>query len=80
LVQPTDADYARTWLTPNRDAGLDLQSAAALVGEGPARARLMRGVAELDGVIRELRETVFDPGGEADAAIGAREKVKPDER
>ncbi|MFI0242146.1 hypothetical protein [Streptomyces sp. NPDC016845] len=42
------------------EAGLSLHSTAAMIGEGPAHTRLMRGVAELDGVIRALRESVFD--------------------
>lgn len=42
------------------EAGLSLHSTAAMIGEGPAHTRLMRGVDELDGVIRALRESVFD--------------------
>lgn len=47
------------------DAGLDLHATAAMIGEGPAHKRLMHGVTELDGVIRTLRERVFDLGDEA---------------
>ncbi|MFJ9038595.1 hypothetical protein ACIRF8_18635 [Streptomyces sp. NPDC102406] len=48
------------------DAGLNLHSTAAMIGEGPAHTRLMRGVAELDGVIQALRESVFDLGDGAE--------------
>lgn len=53
------------------NAGLDLHGAAAMIGEGPARARLMHGVTELDEAIRALRESVFDLGDEPDTSIGA---------
>ncbi|MEU6387863.1 hypothetical protein [Streptomyces sp. NPDC046939] len=58
------------------EAGLSLHSTAAMIGEGPAHTRLMRGVDELDGVIRALRESVFDlnehdaPPGPADGPGG----------
>jgi hypothetical protein len=53
------------------EAGLDLHGTAAMIGEGPAQRRLMRGVAELDAVIRALRESVFDVSDEVDAATDA---------
>ncbi|WP_241845349.1 hypothetical protein [Streptomyces silvensis] len=52
------------------DAGLDLHSAAAMLGEGPARRRLMHGVNELDEVIRALRASVFDLGAGTGAVTG----------
>ncbi|MFJ8826562.1 hypothetical protein ACIREE_32930 [Streptomyces sp. NPDC102467] len=61
------------------DAGLNLHGTAAMIGEGPAHRRLMRGVADLDGVIRALRESVFDLGDDAGPPIGAAEKSEPDE-
>jgi signal transduction histidine kinase len=65
------------------EAGLDLHGTAAMIGEGPAQRRLMRGVAELDAVIRALRESVFDLSDETDAAAtdaGASEGPGPDGR
>ncbi|MDQ1033799.1 hypothetical protein QFZ75_000215 [Streptomyces sp. V3I8] len=53
------------------EAGLDLHGTAAMIGEGSAQRRLMRGVAELDAVIRALRESVFDVSDEVDAATDA---------
>jgi signal transduction histidine kinase len=53
------------------NAGLDLHGAAAMIDEGPARGRLMHGVAELDGAIRSLRESVFAVGEETDADTDA---------
>ncbi|MGY0020968.1 hypothetical protein ACVHNB_18510 [Streptomyces sp. YJ-C3] len=61
------------------DAGLSLHGTAAMIGEGPAHQRLMHGVAELDGVIQALRESVFDLGEDADMAIDAAEESPPDE-
>ncbi|GAA2313667.1 hypothetical protein OKJ48_08095 [Streptomyces kunmingensis] len=62
------------------EAGLNLHGTAAMIGEGPAHRRLMRGVAELDGVIRALRESVFDLGEGPDSATGtAEEEPAPDE-
>ncbi|MFF4733016.1 hypothetical protein ACFY3M_48935 [Streptomyces mirabilis] len=60
------------------DAGLDLHSTAAMIGEGPAQTRLMHGLAELEGVIRTLRESVFDLDPDADPASVASEKSKSD--
>ncbi|MDW4904079.1 hypothetical protein RB628_01685 [Streptomyces sp. ADMS] len=62
------------------DAGLDLNSTAAMIDEGPARRQLLHGVAELDEVIRTLRESVFDLGHDAGHPIGASKKAEPDER
>lgn len=62
------------------DAGLDLHSAAAMIGEGPAQERLMRGAAELDGVIQALRERVFDLDHDADFAGVTPGASEPDER
>ena len=62
------------------EAGLDLHSTAAMIGEGPAQERLMRGVAELDGVIQALRESVFDLDHDADSAGVAPGTSEPDER
>ncbi|KAA0932975.1 sensor histidine kinase [Streptomyces apricus] len=62
------------------EAGLDLHATAAMIGEGPAQRRLLHGVAELDGVIRALRESVFalgDEGGTAAADSGAPEGPGP---
>ncbi|MFI6565969.1 hypothetical protein [Streptomyces sp. NPDC050534] len=61
------------------NAGLDLHGAAAVIGEGPARDRLMHGVTELDGAIRALRESVFDMGDNADAAMDSSTRSEPDE-
>ncbi|WP_328936350.1 hypothetical protein OG288_00635 [Streptomyces tauricus] len=61
------------------EAGLDLQSAAAMIGEGPAQTRLMQGVAELDEVIRALRESVFHLDDGVGSAIGALERPAPDD-
>ncbi|MEV0742804.1 hypothetical protein AB0I51_44405 [Streptomyces sp. NPDC050549] len=62
------------------DAGLDLHSTAARIEEGPpARTRLLHGVAELDGVIRALRESVFELGHDADSTTDASEESETDE-
>ncbi|MFD9074553.1 sensor histidine kinase [Streptomyces lasiicapitis] len=61
------------------DAGLDLHGTATMIGEGPARRRLLHGVAELDEVIRALRESVFDLGRDTDAAVGTSEEPEPHE-
>ncbi|MFI7382845.1 hypothetical protein [Streptomyces sp. NPDC049813] len=66
------------------EAGLDLHSTAAMIGEGPAHRRLMHGVAELDGVIHALRESVFGlgeepgPGGPMPADADANADTGPD--
>ncbi|MGY6024563.1 hypothetical protein [Streptomyces spinosirectus] len=62
------------------NAGLDLHGAAAMIGEGPARERLMHGVTELDGAIRALRESVFDMGDTTDAPMDTSTRSEPDER
>ncbi|MEV1025968.1 hypothetical protein [Streptomyces sp. NPDC050264] len=61
------------------EAGLNLHGTAAMIGDGPAHRRLMRGVAELDGVIRALRESVFDLSDDAGAPIDATDRPEPDE-
>lgn len=62
------------------DAGLDLHSTAAMIGEGPAQTKLLHGVAELDEVIRMLRESVFDLSRDAESAVRAPEVPEPEER
>ncbi|MEU6843802.1 hypothetical protein ABZ930_18185 [Streptomyces sp. NPDC046716] len=44
------------------DTGLELHGTAAMIGEGPARTRLLRCVTELDEAIQALRQSVFDLG------------------
>ncbi|MFJ9539670.1 hypothetical protein ACIRPX_20710 [Streptomyces sp. NPDC101225] len=61
------------------NAGLDLHGAASLIGEGPARGRLMHGVAELDEAIRALRESVFDLGDAPDASTDTSAHPEPDD-
>jgi signal transduction histidine kinase len=61
------------------DAGLDLHGTAAMIGEGPARERLMHGVAELDGAIWALRQSVFDVADDTDSAVGTSERREPGE-
>ncbi|WP_406253710.1 hypothetical protein [Streptomyces chartreusis] len=61
------------------DAGLALHGTAAMIGEGPAQERLMRGVAELDGAIRVMRESVFDLGHHADSGTDTSDESEPDD-
>ncbi|RAJ75294.1 MULTISPECIES: hypothetical protein [unclassified Streptomyces] len=49
------------------DTGLELHGTAAMIGEGPARTRLLHCVAELDDAIQDLRQSVFDLGDSPDA-------------
>ncbi|MGY0489010.1 hypothetical protein [Streptomyces sp. WG-D5] len=70
------------------DVGLDLHGTAAILGEGPARTRLLHCVTELDAVIQGLRESVFDvdvgAGSARDTAADtngdADERASPEER
>ncbi|MFE2422963.1 hypothetical protein [Streptomyces hokutonensis] len=69
------ADLRKSVVRKVFGAGPDLHSTAAMIGEGPAQELLMRGVAELGGVIQALRESVFDP--HHDAAFEAARHRRP---
>ena len=42
-------------------AGLDLQTALALIGDHPAAGKIHHAVDELDQAIRNIRDAIFDP-------------------
>jgi len=42
-------------------AGLDLQTALALIGDHPAAGKIYHAVDELDQAIRNIRDAIFDP-------------------
>ncbi|WP_353946538.1 hypothetical protein ABII15_36320 [Streptomyces sp. HUAS MG91] len=63
------------------DTGLELHGTAAMIAEGPARARLLRCVAELDEAIQALRQSVFDLGEDPEGPPGpAAGPVEPQDR
>jgi len=75
------ADLGESVVRRILEAGLRLQGAAAMIGEGPAqRRKLLEGVAEPDGVIRSLRESVFGLEYEADSEASASERPESDAR
>ena len=80
LVRERDriaADLRESVVRKIFDAGLDLHSTAAMIDEGPARRRLLHGVAELDEVIRALRESVFGLDHDDGFATGSPEESQP---